>query len=385
MSLQNQNQLFINGDKNKKAPCEQLEIVKSITYPDPQWDDFLNCIPGAEFEQSSLWAVIKKEQGWEPVRYIFRYGDKIIGGYQILVKRKKIPGTFGYAVKGPTYLPEYKHFATDIVEHLLKTTRLLKCHFLLIQPPFISNELETYLEKRHFTHEKLLKMIEVSVVIDLRNKNPGELLAGLKSKRRQNIKKAEKSALRFLEGNATDLECFFELMKDSCRRRSVSPNPGSLVNLRKVWETFSSKDMIKLFFIEMNDEKICGIITILFGRTVYLWKFGWSGKMAGFHPNEYLYWKIIEWSIQNKYDYSDLVGTSKEYLPENYKTCCKIPVKNLKENSELKLSFGGDIVTLPKVRIVFFNRIFHMAYIAISFLGEFFPPLINLLKRKATI
>jgi hypothetical protein len=143
--------------------------------------------------------------------------------------------------------------------------------------------------------------------------------------------------------------------------------------------------MIKMFFIESDGEKLCGITTILFGKKVYLWKFGWSGKKAKLHPNEYLYWKIIEWSVNNGYVSADFMDASGTIFPQKYKTCSIIPVNSVSGNSAIKTSFGGNITLFPKVRIVFFNRIYHLIYLIISLLGKVFPQLIKILKKRAIV
>lgn len=374
------------NQSNMKYPLtEQLEVVESTVHPDPQWDTFLNSIPGAEFEQSSLWAVVKMQDGWKPFRFIFRTGEKIIGGYQILIKEKKSLGRFGYAIKGPTYLHDYQDIAENIAQHLLDAANRLQCKFLIVQPPFIAPEIERYFERSGFAHERLLKIIQSSVVIDLENITSDDIFAELKPKRRQNIKKAQKSGLIFSEGSYTDLQCFFDLMITTCNRIGVTPNPRTINKLESIWEQFGSRDMIKMFFIESDGEKLCGITTILFGKKVYLWKFGWSGKKAKLHPNEYLYWKIIEWSVNNGYVSADFMDASGTIFPQKYKTCSIIPVNSVSGNSAIKTSFGGNITLFPKVRIVFFNRIYHLIYLIISLLGKVFPQLIKILKKRAIV
>lgn len=363
----------------------RLKVVESAIHPDPQWDTFLNSVAGAEFEQSSLWATVKMKDGWEPFRFVFQTGEKIIGGYQILIKDKKLLGRFGYVMKGPTYLHDYQDYAENIAQHLLETASYLQCKFLIVQPPFVAPEVDTYFEKRSFTHERLLKIIQSSIVIDLENKTSDNIFADFKPKRRQNIKKAEKSGLIFSEGTFSDLQCFFDLMLTTCNRIGVSPNPNTINKLEYVWDQFGSRDMMKLFFIESKGEKICGIVTILFGKKVYLWKFGWSGKMANLHPNEFLYWKIIEWSINNRYISIDFGNASGANLHQEYKQCIIIPVNSIRKNSALKLGFGGNITLYPKVRIVFFNGFYHLVYLLISLIEKAFPQLMKTLKKCVMI
>jgi len=160
-------------------------------------------------------------------------------------------------------------------------------------------------------------------------------------------------------------------MIDTCKRKGVSPNPGSFLYLKRIWDLFASKKLIKLFFVELNNEKICGSISILFGKKVYMWKFGWSGKYVSMHPNEFIYWKTIEWAIENGFDSADFMGTSKRYLPSDFKNCTKIPACEVKGKDDLKLGFGGNILVFPDARIVFNNPLLHAAYRIAVISGNF--------------
>ena len=101
----------------------KVVIVRSTSLLDPAWDDFLNSIPGAEFDQSSLWAAARESDGWDFIRFVFLLNNQIVGGYQLFTKNKRYIGKFGYTIKGPVYSIEYSHLAPIIVEHLLKEVK----------------------------------------------------------------------------------------------------------------------------------------------------------------------------------------------------------------------------------------------------------------------
>jgi len=373
--MNNENHAGPNFGKNKaidtiECTHSKILIVKSTTLNDPAWDDFLNNITGAEFEQSSLWAAARKSEGWDFTRFVFFFDNKIAGGYQIFSKVKKYVGKIGYTIKGPVYSKEYSHLAPVIVEHLLKEVKKGEINFLIIQPPLIAPAIDVILDKKQIPKEKFLSIIKVSVEIDFNNKSATEIFAGLNRKRRQDLNKAENAGLRFTEGSYEDLDLFFQLMLITCERKKVSPNPSTLLYLKRIWEQFALKKQIKLFFVEYNDEKICGLISILFGKKVYMWKFGWSGKYASFHPGVFIFWKTIEWAIINKFDAADFMGTSKSYLPPHPKCCSKIPVTEIKGKGDIKLCFGGNLLIFPDARIVFNNLLLKIAYHMVIFTGK---------------
>jgi len=110
-----------------------------------------------------------------------------------------------------------------------------------------------------------------SVVVNLINKTISELYTAVKRQKKQNINQALKHGIRVVEGDYDDLDLFFKYMLETCKRQGVDPNPKSVDNLKIMWKLFKPKNLIRLFFTEMNNEKISGVITIIMKPTVFLW------------------------------------------------------------------------------------------------------------------
>lgn len=368
--------------ETKEIPHGTLKIAKSTALCDRAWDDFLNSVSGAEFEQSSMWAAARAGDGWSSCRYIFFLKDEIAGGYQIFTKSKKYIGRFGYVIKGPTYLKENAFLAPVIAEHLLKTAKTTRCNIFILQPPFIAPEVEAIFEKRNLLAEQFLYIKKVSLVVGFDGKSESDFLSGLKGKRQRKLNKAQREGLVFTEGKESELELFYKLMLSTCKRAGVSPNPGSFSYLKQMWDQFASNGLIKLFFVELQQEKVSGVVTILFGKKVYLWKFGWSGKFSDIHPNEYIVWKTIQWGIMNGYDSADFMSISRHYLPSKYKSCTKYPVSEIRGNKEFKLGFGGDLVVFPDSRIVFNNLLLSIVYRLAIYLSKLSPGFFRIIRDK---
>jgi lipid II:glycine glycyltransferase (peptidoglycan interpeptide bridge formation enzyme) len=67
---------------------------------DRQWDMFLQENPSGQFQQSTFWAKTKSVNGWRPIRVVLTRGERIAGGFQLLLRPSRW-GEIGYVSKGP--------------------------------------------------------------------------------------------------------------------------------------------------------------------------------------------------------------------------------------------------------------------------------------------
>ena len=99
-------------------------------------------------------------------------------------------------------------------------------------------------------------------------------------------------------------------MTETCKRQQVAPSPSNINFLYKLWDLFSRKDHIRLFIVKIDGEIVTCILALSLGDTAYLWKFGWSGKHPKYYPNDFIYWKFIEWAKADGYHFADLGAIS---------------------------------------------------------------------------
>ena len=80
---------------------EPLQVTVSDAVEAPAWDTFLAEVPGGHHVQTSLWAQVKAESGWRPVRVVATRGGTIVGGAQLLVRPLAFSRCVAYVAKGP--------------------------------------------------------------------------------------------------------------------------------------------------------------------------------------------------------------------------------------------------------------------------------------------
>lgn len=335
---------------------QPISIQTSAKDIDTNWDTFIASMPDGRFEQTSMWARVKSLERWEPTRVLFYEKDTIVGGFQILSRSKRPIGRIGYVSKGPVILPSKEGLLPYMIDSLRKVVASRNIKILILHPPRLNAEALAVLADSGFMPNPIKDLVQnATVMIDL-GKDEAALLASMKRQKKQNIKKAYDSGVTIREGSLEDLNAFFLLMQETCKRQGVAPNPPHLQSFVHMWNVFQPTGQIKLFFACYKGEDISGVLAIPFGQTVNLWKFGWSGKYSEYRPNDLLFWEIFKWTRTAGYRRADLVHISVESAKETVREQRR-PDSVQKTPSFFKLGWGGDVVMLPESYVYFKNPV----------------------------
>src|SRR5262249_5490925 len=116
---------------------------------DPDWDAFVESAPGGHHLQTSLWAKVKAQHGWRPVRLLVQRDAHLIGGAQLL--GRPIPlGAIGYCPRGPL-LPDGDPAALRaLLDGLPGVARSQRILYVKVQPPTGRGDMEPILRERGF-------------------------------------------------------------------------------------------------------------------------------------------------------------------------------------------------------------------------------------------
>jgi hypothetical protein len=288
-----------------------------------------------------MWGIYKRIDGWEPWIRSFRAGIDITGGYLVLVKRTRI-GSFGYVAKGPLWkgdgpLPDWHLDFTGIAKRLNLSA-------LIVQPPDDDSATDRGLAAQGWTASSILGIIDATLMVSLSDfaERP---YGNIRTDRRKNIRKGQKSGLTVRECGRAELPIFFTLMGDACRRNGIrKPNPPDCNHLFRLWDSFDSDNRVRLTLVERGKEVISGQISIPFGDRVTFWKKGWSGGFRELHPNDLMQFDVLSWATSNGFSWCDFGGFG-DKSPDRY-----------------NLSFGGVPKTLPSARLRFFSGPLNIAF-----------------------
>lgn len=336
-----------------------IDVWHSTETSDPLWDDFLRGTPCGQFQQSSLWAEFKRGEGWEHHRIIITSASIITGGFQVLWKRKG-PIRIGYVNKGPVLQPETPALVGELIRLLGSTARELRLNALVLQQPDeTSVGIDPYTDAG-FVLSNPTKAIEATYLVDLHD-DLDTLRSKMGKTLRKNLRKARQLPVMIRNGTENDIGTFFSLMTATCHRQNTVPNPANEIAVRRLWEIFSRKGMIRLTLTECEGQMPAALLSLGFGDRCTSWKKGWNGNQGQWHPNELLQDESLEWAKAMEYRVYDFCsfsrGAAERILGGEPATSLK-----LSSRDEYHLRFGGRPKLLPRALVLMPNRFWRWLY-----------------------
>lgn len=333
---------------------------------DDEWDDFVENSKDGNYEQTSIWAAVKKRYGWAPKRLILKKNKEIIAGAQILFKKTKF-GNVGYLSKGPVLNNSDSNEIENIFLYLFKITKINKIIFLYINPPMDFDNLNTEGLKRKLSPDFINEFIGATLLIDL-DRRVEEMFGQMRRMTRRSINKGLKRGIIVIEAGRSEIQGFFNLMLSSCKRQGVAPNPPDVDFIYSLWDLFRPRNKIHLFTAQYEGVIVAAILLISFGVYIKAWKIGWSGKHREKNPTSVLYWETMKWAKENGFKYYDFIGIDRK-VAEAVINNGEFPEGWQKTISFNKLGFGGEVKLLPDSYVYIYNPFFRLIY------TKFFPRL----------
>ncbi len=360
-----------------RKPIRELkhndEIIlswQSTAEHDAEWNAFVAQQPGGRHVQTSMWSSAKQLSGWQPLRLVLTKNDTVIGGCQILWRKKKLVGKIGFISHGPLCDQAEPALQPLVINELKRLVAREKLRALLVQPALIPETLSRHLNSANFVlnNDHLLKMIRADTIIDL-SLDEEAILDNMRPHRRRNVRRnARRSAevgLEFIEGGEADLQTAFDLMCQTCVRQGVAANPESVEILQHLWQLYHPAGMLKLFFMRKDEEKVSMCLMVGFRERALVWKIGWNGSFSKYSPNDLLHWECIKWAKSAGYRYFDFGGVDPE-MAESILSLKSVEGELRKSTTFYKLEYGGSLIRYPEARVYFPNPLLRWAFMAYS-------------------
>jgi hypothetical protein len=353
------NQIITSRSSNFQAAVLDsnctLEISEKVE--DRDWDSFLEGTPLGQFQQSSLWARAKFKEGWNVARFILRNDrGEIEGGFQLLW-RKRCCLKIGYISKGPVFQRDSGKIVEFSRRLVTMAANRYGTHALIVQAPDCAAQVASLFFGVPFEENIFISVISANLIIDL-TQGIAEVRNGMSRKTRQKSRQALARGVSVREGDHTDLATFFELMLATCKRQGEKrANPETLEELKHIWHVYRENNHIRLLLAVCEGEIVAGLMSIMFGERVTLWKKGWSGRFPERHPNELLHTESIEWAAAHGYRSCDFLGLDRG-IAETLVRGGELSEVQKKSRHFFNLSLGGKPVLLPKSR-AYLKNAFH--------------------------
>jgi peptidoglycan pentaglycine glycine transferase (the first glycine) len=291
-----------------------------------RWDDLAAATGRHHLLQSAGWAQLKSTTGWVARRYVLRSGPGTPAGLaQVLLRRLPLGLSFAYAPRGPLVGPEALAEAVAALRAALGPER---CVALLCDP-----EIEDEPAVRERLRSARVRPAPVYVqprrtLLMRLDREPDELLAAMRKKTRQYIRKAERAGVATEETD--DVDRFLAVLrKVAARDRFGIHDRAYFVRLLGAFPRAVHLQMARL-----DDLDVGALLVVRLGDRAWELYGGWSGDRPEERPFYLLKWRSLLRMRQLGVRRYDMWG-----LAEGNEADALAGVE------QFKLGFGGDVVT----------------------------------------
>ncbi len=337
-------------------------IETSAAPVDEVWDDFLAATPGGSHVQTSLWAQVKAELGWRPVRLKMHDHHQLIAGAQLLLKSLPMVGSIAYIPKGPILRQSDTAVAAQLLAAIRRVARANRIQYLVVQPADTDTQMGTMLTRYGFRTSALEVGPTATVRIDV-TQNLETLLSQMKAKTRYNIRLGERRGITVREGTRQDLSLFYDALVATSQRQGFMPYPKSY--FETMARVLISNGALQFLIASYRGEPVSILLAVCFGDTVIYKKGAWFGCHGEHHPNEVLHWAAIQWAKSHGYQTYDLEGIEPQAAQSLLHS---EPLSEVMRDTvtHFKLGFGGNIAMLPPPYEYLYSPILRWAHQAIG-------------------
>lgn len=340
-----------------RGTSEPFDFRVSEEEGDGDWDAFLQTTPYGHFQQSSIWASVKRHEGWRPLRIVVRQGTRIRGGVQFLVRSTRA-GAMAYVNKGPVIDQDDEPLMNLLIQAIQGLLKLRGIRGVVLQLPDFAGHFDPLFLQQGFALNAVAKLITATCCIDVGNPSWEELIS---RSTRKHIRQAAKRGVVIREGGEADLPLFFELMATTCRRQNTLPAPATPEALAQLWHPFAARGLGRLTFAECEGQVTAGLLSMRFGQRVTQWKKGWNDLHGDKHPNAMLAHEGAVWAQSIGATCVDFVGMepriARAVLSQEIQT-----EDQLASRYAFILRMGGKPQLLPQPRVYWVNPLVRMLY-----------------------
>jgi CelD/BcsL family acetyltransferase involved in cellulose biosynthesis len=133
------------------------------------------------------------------------------------------------------------------------------------------------------------------------------------SKRRNMVRKAEKSGVEVLSCGAEGLPEYLAMVEETVERAGFAAQPADYY--AKVIDALAPSDGARLYIARRDGRSLAGGIFLRHGAYCYYWHGATARDAGNFGQSEMIQWEVIKWAKTVGCEVYDLVGIERERLP----------------------------------------------------------------------
>ncbi len=295
---------------------------------DTAWQRILQELGASHALQSWVWGEFKSRWGWSAERFSFydpNESQDLIAAAQVL--ERQIPNlsqTILYAPKGPLIKKEQQGLNHLFLGQLEALARKKKAIFIKIDPEIArywgsekGRQSETgaqfvqELEQRGWRFSTEQIQFRNTVELDL-TLPEDELLAGMKSKTRYNIRLAGRKGVTVRKGTADDFPLFASMYQETAQRDQFTIRP--IEYYLDAWNAFYQAGMALPLIAEYEEQPLAALIVIREAdRAIYMYGASTNRERKRM-PNYLLQWEAIRWAKNQSCTTYDFWGAPNEFV-----------------------------------------------------------------------
>ena len=281
------------------------------------WDQALLNLPAPHLLQTWAWGAFKSRHGWQPSRrlWVNPETDHPRAAASVLSRRLgHLPVEVMYVPKGPILDYTDSALIDRVLDGLEKMARRSRALFIKIDPDVEPGAPEgkatlTALRRRGWRRSDEEIQFRNTVLLDLRP-SLDELLMGMKSKWRYNVRLAKRKGVTIRPGTSDDLPLLYEMYQETAERGDFVIRPKAYYH--DAWGAFIAQDLAQPFIAEVEGQPVAMVIIYRFGeRAIYMY-----GASLIHHrdkmPNNLLQWEAIQWAKERGCTVYDMWGAPDE-------------------------------------------------------------------------
>ena len=264
------------------------------------WNQALLRLPRPHVLQSWEWGQFKARHGWSAERWLWQASDSTPRAAALILQRRvsRLPWSILYVPKGPIVDPSDAGVGNAVLAHLEQMVRERWAIQVKIDPdvPADDPSILDRLGARGWRPSQEQIQFRNTMTLDL-TQSEDELLAGMKSKWRYNVRLAGRRGVVVRPGTVGDLPQLYQMYRETALRDGFVIRPQAYY--QDAWGSFIQTGLAQPLIAEIEGEAIAMLILFCFGdRAWYMY-----GASRNQHrekmPNHLLQWEAMRWARAN--------------------------------------------------------------------------------------
>ena len=301
---------------------------------DQVWNDLIRSLPGSHFLQTSQWAEVKAEIGWQSKPFVWKDEEgHLQAAANLLIRRLRLFNrgpqvSIGYVPRGPMLDWGNVPLRTKVLSALEQAARNEGLIFLKIDPEIVlgrgipgsqgdeenQNGMKTFhdLESRGWRISPEQIQFKNTAVLDLTGSEE-EWLSRMKQKARYNLRLSQRSGVIVRVAKDDELPTLYQMYAQTAAR------DGFIIRemdyYLKVWRSFIQGGMAEALVAEVEGQLVAGLVLFYLGNRA--WYF--YGMSTTLHrdkmPNYLLQWEAMRLARERGCELYDLWGAPEVFDP----------------------------------------------------------------------